>query len=76
MLRVLGAASGSRTDSYLPSGLPGYRDVHPYPVRYPNLAKAQALAKGHTRSGTAVMYVTDSIAVFGAMRMHRSSKAT
>ena len=67
MLRVLGAASGSRSDSYLPSGLPGYRDVHPYPVRYPDLAKAQALAKGHTRSGKAVMYVTDSIAVFGAL---------
>lgn len=67
MLRVLGAASGSRTDSYLPSGLPGYRDVHPYPVRYPNLAKARALANGHTRSGKAVMYVTDSIAVFGAL---------
>ena len=67
MLRVLGAASGSRSDSYLPAGLPGYRDVHPYPVRYPNLAKAQALAKGHTRSGKAVMYVSDNIRVFGGL---------
>jgi peptide/nickel transport system substrate-binding protein len=67
MLRVLGAASGSRSDSYLPSGLPGYRDAHPYPVRYPNLAKARALGEGHLRSGKAVMYVTDSIAVFGAV---------
>jgi ABC-type transport system substrate-binding protein len=67
MLRVLGRQAGSRTDSYLPSGLPGYRDVHPYPVKYPNLAKALALAKGHTRSGKAVMYVSDNIRVFGGL---------
>jgi peptide/nickel transport system substrate-binding protein len=61
MLRVLGATAGSRTESYLPRGLPGYRDVHPYPVKYPDFAKARALARGHTRSGKAVMYVSDNI---------------
>jgi ABC-type transport system substrate-binding protein len=61
MLRVVGARFGSRTDSYLPRGLPGYRDVQPYPVKYPDLAKAEALARGHTKSGKAVMYVSDNI---------------
>jgi ABC-type transport system substrate-binding protein len=59
MLRAYGVHNGSRSDSYLPRGMPGYRDVHPYPVRHPDLAKARALAKGHTRSGEAVIYVSD-----------------
>ena len=57
--------SGSVTDGYLPPGLPGYLDAHPYPVESPDLAKAQALARGHTRSGKAVMYACDNI-FFGA----------
>jgi ABC-type transport system substrate-binding protein len=61
MLRVYGVDAGSRTDSYLPRGLPGYQDVHPYPVKYPDLAKARALANGHTGSGKAVMYVSDRV---------------
>jgi ABC-type transport system substrate-binding protein len=63
MLRVFGPHFGSRTDSYLPPGLPGYLNVHPYPVRYPNLAKARALAHGHTRSGKAVYYACDSLPI-------------
>ena len=39
----------------------GLRDVHPYPVRHPDLAKARALARGHTRSGKAVIYTCDSV---------------
>jgi ABC-type transport system substrate-binding protein len=66
MLRVL-PGQGARTDSYLPAGLPGYRSVHPYPVRHPDLAKARALAKGHTRSGKAVMYVSENPRTFGAL---------
>ena len=54
MLRVSGAAQGRRTDSYLPAGVPGYRDVHPYGTRYPDLAKARALAKGNLRSRKAI----------------------
>ncbi|MFL5935315.1 MAG: ABC transporter substrate-binding protein [Gaiellaceae bacterium] len=61
MLRVYGTRDGSRSDSYLPRGLPGYRDVHPYPVKYPNLAKARAHAAGNTRSGKAVMLVSDRL---------------
>jgi peptide/nickel transport system substrate-binding protein len=61
MLRVFAVHGGSRTDSYLPRGLSGFHDVHPYPVRHPDLAKAVALARGHTGSGTAVMYVSDRV---------------
>jgi ABC-type transport system substrate-binding protein len=62
MLRAFGPHFGSRTDNYLPPGLPGVLSVHPYPVKYPDLAKALALAHGHTRSGKAVYYSIDSIA--------------
>ena len=62
MLGAFGGPFGSRTDSYLPPGLPGYLNVHPYPVRHPDLEKARALARGHTRAGKAVYYACDSIA--------------
>jgi ABC-type transport system substrate-binding protein len=61
MLRVLGGVNGFRAESYLPPGVPGYRDVHPYPVKYPDFVKALALAKGHRRSGKAIMYVSDNV---------------
>jgi ABC-type transport system substrate-binding protein len=61
MLRAVTRYFGFRTDSYLPRGLPGALDVHPYPVRYPDLAKARALARGHTRSGKAVMYSCNNV---------------
>ena len=60
MLRAFGQNYGSRTDSYLPPGLPGYLNVHPYPVRHPDFAKARELARGHRRSGKAVMYTCDA----------------
>jgi peptide/nickel transport system substrate-binding protein len=66
MLRAAGPHFGSRTDSYLPQGVPGYVDVHPYPLRYPDLAKARALARGHTRSGKAVYYACDNV-LFGCL---------
>lgn len=43
------------TDDYLPPGVPGYTDVHAYPLT-PNLAKARALASG--RAGTTVVLYT------------------
>jgi ABC-type transport system substrate-binding protein len=63
MLRVFGPHFGLRTDSYLPPGLPGSRRVHPYPVKYPDLAKARALARGHTKSGKAIYYSCDSVGI-------------
>jgi len=52
--QALSAALPDRpTDRYLPPGMPGYRDVHVYPLT-PDLAKARALADGHGR--TAILY--------------------
>ncbi|MFL5935314.1 MAG: ABC transporter substrate-binding protein [Gaiellaceae bacterium] len=62
-LGVFGGPFGSRTDGYLPTGLPGHQNVHPYPVRHPNIAKAKALASGHTRSGKAAYYSCDSLLI-------------
>jgi peptide/nickel transport system substrate-binding protein len=51
---------GSRlTDQVLPPSLPGYHDAKVYPLREPNLAKARQLARGHLRTGKAVLYVYD-----------------
>jgi YVTN family beta-propeller protein len=45
------------TDHYLPPGIPGYRNVHIYPLA-PDRAKARQLAKAHPRA-TAVLYTCD-----------------
>lgn len=60
LLRERGSASGQLTDQYLPIGVPGFRDAHIYPLRKPNLARARVLARGHRRSGKAVLYTQDS----------------
>lgn len=62
MLRALGAPwAGRVTDDYLPSSLPGYVDGHVYPNAHPNLKDALALARGHTKSGKAVMYTCNNV---------------
>jgi ABC-type transport system substrate-binding protein len=53
--------SGTTADGYLPPGIPGSLDVHPYPLRHPDLKKALALARGHTRSGKAVWYACNDV---------------
>lgn len=45
------------SDSYLPPDMPGYRNVHVYPLT-PDLVKARQLAQGHT-GATAVLYTCD-----------------
>ena len=59
LVRARGLYWGRPSDAYLPLGMPG-GDVHPYPLERPNLAKARALARDHTRGGTAVLYGTDT----------------
>ena len=54
-----GRYAGTPTDHYLSPDYPGYRRVRIYPLR-PNLARARALARGHTRGGKAVVYVPSS----------------
>lgn len=52
---LAGPLAGRATDQYLPPTIPGFRDAHIYPLGGPNLARARALARGHTRSGKAVL---------------------
>lgn len=52
-----GFLAGRPTDQYLWPGMLGFEDASIYPLKAPNLKKARALAKGHTRSGKAVLYV-------------------
>jgi ABC-type oligopeptide transport system substrate-binding subunit len=58
--RSFSTIPGARlTDQVLPPQLPGFRDAKIYRLRGPNLRKAQALARGHLRSGKATLYVSD-----------------
>lgn len=57
LVAAFGAFVGRRTDQFLPYGSPSFTDAHIYPLNGPDLKRARALAAGHTRDGTAVMYV-------------------
>jgi ABC-type transport system substrate-binding protein len=59
LTRELGPFAGTITDQFLPPTMPGYRDVRIYPLKGSDLRTARALAKGHTRSGNAVLYTTN-----------------
>ena len=54
-----GRGRGEVTDQYLPAAMPGFRDASIYPLRRPDLRRARALARGHTRGGKAVLYTLD-----------------
>jgi peptide/nickel transport system substrate-binding protein len=59
--RAAGARLATRlTDQYLPPIVPGFKDVRIYPLDGPDLRRARALARGHTRGGKAVLYTVDS----------------
>ena len=47
------------SDQYLPSIVPGFRDADIYPLAGPDLRRARELARGNTRGGKAVFYLTD-----------------
>jgi ABC-type transport system substrate-binding protein len=55
-----GPITGRPTDQYLPGSMPGFVDAHIYPLDHPNLAKAKALARGHTRRGRAALWIKDT----------------
>lgn len=58
--RAIGGQFSSRlTDQYLPPGMPGFKDARIYPLEGPDLRRARALARGHTRSGKALLYTID-----------------
>jgi ABC-type oligopeptide transport system substrate-binding subunit len=54
-----GQLTARPTDQYLPPAMPGFRNARLYPLRRPNLRRAGALARGHTRNRVAVLYTTD-----------------
>jgi peptide/nickel transport system substrate-binding protein len=54
-----GPLSSQLTDQYLPPGMPGSRDASIYPLSRPDLRRARALARGHTRDGKVVLYAPD-----------------
>jgi peptide/nickel transport system substrate-binding protein len=56
---ALGPTTGSVTDDYLPTVMPGYVNGRLYPLGRPDVTRAQQLARGHARGGTAVMYVCE-----------------
>jgi len=67
---------GIPSDQYLPSGIPGFRDAHIYPVDGPDVRKAKALARGHTRGGKAVLWTFDvPSAMAAAQTVRRNLKA-
>jgi peptide/nickel transport system substrate-binding protein len=71
---AFGPYTGTPIDHYLSPDYPGYRPVRLYPLR-PNLARAQALARGRTRSGKAVVYIPDrSDAIAQAQILQRDLK--
>jgi peptide/nickel transport system substrate-binding protein len=55
-----GPITGRPTDQYLPASMPGFLDARIYPLSHADLARARALARGHTRGGRAVLYIKDS----------------
>jgi ABC-type transport system substrate-binding protein len=60
LLRERGPGTGTPTDHYLPSSMPGFRIAAIYPLRHPDLKKARALAAGHLRSRHAVLWAQNS----------------
>jgi peptide/nickel transport system substrate-binding protein len=54
--RFGGPYFGTPTDQFLPPSLPGFVNARIYPLYKPNLARARALARGHTRGGKLVLY--------------------
>jgi peptide/nickel transport system substrate-binding protein len=60
LVATFGPHMASATDQYLPPGIAGFRDAPIYPLARPNLARARALAHGHLRGRSAVLYVDDS----------------
>jgi ABC-type oligopeptide transport system substrate-binding subunit len=56
MVAQHGYLAGRRTDQFLPYGMPGFREFNIYPLGGPNIARANQLASGNTRTGKAVFY--------------------
>jgi peptide/nickel transport system substrate-binding protein len=61
LMREVSPFGGYLTDQYLAPGLPAFRNERIYPLKGPDVARARALARGHERSGKAVLYTQDGL---------------
>jgi peptide/nickel transport system substrate-binding protein len=68
-----GAPGGNLTDQYLTPIKLGFRDERIYPLQKPDLATARKLAKGWTRSGKAVLYVSTGAAPLAQAEIIRAN---
>jgi peptide/nickel transport system substrate-binding protein len=74
--RVAGGRFATRpTDQYLPPTLPGFKDARIYPLGRPDVRRARALARGHTRIGKAVLYTLDMPATLAAAQVVKRNLA-
>ena len=74
--RLTGGLFASRaTDQYLPPLMPGYEDARIYPLDKPDLTRAEALARGNTRSGRAVLYTVARPEMIAAAQQVKSDLA-
>jgi ABC-type transport system substrate-binding protein len=64
-----GNVRGDPTDQYVPPNMPGFKDARIYPLGGPDLRKARALARGHTRGGKAVLWTFDFPAALAAAQI-------
>src|SRR5204862_2662218 len=51
----VGPGAATPTDQILPPGMPGFRNVHLYPLDRPQVGRAKALMNG--RTGKATLYI-------------------
>jgi peptide/nickel transport system substrate-binding protein len=61
LMREVSPFGGYLTDQYLAPVLPAFRNDRIYPLKGPDVARARALARGHLRSGKAVLYTQDGV---------------
>ena len=74
--RIFGGPLATQpTDQYLTPRMPGFRDAHVYPLGAPDLRRARALARGHTRGGKAVLYAPDRPEMLAAAQRIRRDLA-
>ena len=69
LARELGAYVGTPTDQFLLPVVRGFRNEPIYPLHGPDLEKARELARGHLRSGKAVLYTPNFAVPMGVSQI-------
>jgi ABC-type transport system substrate-binding protein len=73
LVRARGPRWGRAADHHLPPTLAGSAQTHIYPLARPDLAKARALARGHTRGGHATLYACTRVFCTDAAQILRDN---